>query len=136
MNCRYCETVYDSTDRRCSGCGAPKTVLSRTLLDGPATPDHWSNSFPKSVLYILIASAVIAVLCGLMAWIGWQGAAAVMGLFWSSLMAPAVLTYAAWRSAEGSWAQFFVRLCLSGMIWGGIMMIFVIIIGVIVAPGI
>lgn len=131
MICRYCDTVYNAEDRTCAGCGAPKTTLSRAVLDAPATPEHWSNSLRTTTLYTLIATVALAILAGLMALIGWSAVAGLMMFFWAVPAAPTLLTYAAWRSAKGSVLDFLLRLTFAGAVWSGIFTTALIVIGIL-----
>ena len=106
MNCRYCGSVYGGEDRTCGGCGAPKGALARTLLDAPSTPEHWSNSFWRTAMRVFIVTVgVIAALTAL-DWLGVGEPATVAAFFWAVPVAPALLSYAAWREAEANWLRF------------------------------
>ena len=130
MNCRYCGNVYSEEDRTCGGCGAPKQALRQTLLDAPATPEHWSKSLRQTVGRVLIATVALLVLIVGVSAIGLGALAALLAMVWALPVVPTLLTYAAWRDAKGDWIGFFMRLWLVFGIWSGIFFVMLMSIGI------
>jgi len=133
MNCRYCGNVYANDDRTCGGCGAPKHALRQTLLDAPATPEHWSNSLTATVMRVLMVTLGVLVLMGLATALGIGGFASVLAFFWILPVAPVLMTYAAWRSAKGQFGAFFLRLFAVFGVWNGVFFAVFLAIGVVAA---
>ena len=106
MNCRYCGNVYTGEDRTCGGCGAPKHAVTQRLLDAPATPEHWSNSFGRTALRVFVVTLVILALLTALDMVGLGEPATVAAFFWAVPVAPSLLTWAAWREAEANWLRF------------------------------
>jgi|GEM_PF-5697007 len=133
MNCRYCGNVYTDTDRTCGGCGAPKHAFAQTLLDAPATPEHWSNSLKDTIYRVLIATVAIAVLVVGAGAVGLGGLASVLAFFWAIPAAPTMLTYAAWRDAKGDVGAFLLRLFLIFWLWASLFFVMLMVIGLTAA---
>ncbi len=132
MICRYCGCAYTNDDRRCGGCGAPKTAVTK-LLDVSAKPDHWSNSLRDTTLRVLAGTLAVGVICAVCVFIGWTAPAMVFAFFWAVPVAPSLLTYAAWRDAKGAIPQFMIYLTFAGMVWSGIFFITLLMVGVTMA---
>ncbi len=129
MKCRYCGNAYTDNDRTCGGCGAPKYAI-QSLLDAPATPEHWSNSLKDTVFRVVIMTVGIIVGAALLGAIGFGSLAAVLSFFWAVPVAPTLLTYAAWRDAKGDFGAFFLRLFIVGGVWMGVFIAAMMAIGV------
>ena len=129
MKCRYCGNAYTDDDRTCGGCGAPKHAI-QSLLDAPATPEHWSNSLKDTIFRVLIVTGGILVGTPLLAAIGLGALGGLLAFFWAVPTAPTMLSYAAWRDAKGDFAGFFLRLFLVGGVWMGISFAVLMAIGI------
>ncbi len=129
MKCRYCGNAYADEDRTCGGCGAPKDAI-RSLLDAPATPEHWSNSLKDTIIRVLIVTGGVLVGAFVLAAIGLAALGAVLAFFWAMPAAPTLMTYVAWRDAKGDFVGFFVRLFLVMGVWSGISFAVLLAIGV------
>ena len=132
MNCRYCGSVYASEDRTCGGCGAPKGMLARTLLDAPATPEHWSNSLWKTALRVFAVTAGIVLLTIALDLFGAGEPMMILAFFWAVPVVPCLLGYAAWRESEGSWGRFLPRLVIALFLTAAIGLTMLFTIGMIV----
>ncbi len=130
MNCRYCGSVYSDGDRTCGGCGAPKNALRQTLLDAPATPGHWSNSLKDTAYRVLIGTPVLIVLVAVTAAIGLGAFGSTLAFFWAMPVVPCLLTYAAWRDAEGDLVGFFMRGFVVFAIWFAVFTVILMSIGI------
>lgn len=117
MNCRYCGSVYTDADRTCGGCGAPKDGLRETLLDVPATPDHWTNSLKDTIYRVLIGTVAAMALTLLSGLVGINGFVGTLAFLWAVPAVPTLLTYAAWRDAKGDFYGFFLRGFLVFPLW-------------------
>jgi len=107
--------------------------LRQTLLDAPATPEHWSNSLKDTVFRVLIATAAIIVLMAVANLIGFGALIGVLAFFWAFPVVPVLLTYAAWREAKGNWAGLFMRSFLVLGVWSGVSFVVVLAFGILVA---
>lgn len=130
MICRYCGNAYATDDRTCQGCGAPKTGIVSKVLDAPSTPDHWSNSFRQTVLRVFIVTIAVLVMVLLLGLVGWVNFGAVLAFFWAMPVAPSLLAYGAWRTAKGDLVMLFTLLTAAAMVWGGVFLTTMLIIGV------
>lgn len=131
MNCRYCGGVYEAKARTCGGCGAPKSAIS-TLLDLPATPDHWTNSLGRTTWIVLMLTAGICALATAVRMAGWVDPAMFLLLFWAVPIAPILLFYSAWRSSQGQVGGRLLNLFCALAVAAGVAFVIVIAGGILV----
>ena len=113
MNCRYCGSEYAKDAMVCGGCGARKGGLGQKLLDVPATPEHWSNTFGGMTVRVFLITFAAVLLMTLADRAGLGEPAGVIGFFWAVPVVPSLLAWAAWRETKGAWGAFLGRLFIA-----------------------